>query len=219
MRLLLIRHGQSLGNAKDRIQGLNDEPLTDLGREQARAVACRLQAEHVVGALYSSPLQRALQTAEIIGAVLAVHVQVEDRLKEYHPGVVTGMRFEEVQAQYPEIARRWAEDSWRVPIPGEEGVEAFQRRVMAAMNEIVTAHGGGETVAVVTHGGTLSAYLAGLLELDFRKRQPWVFANASLSMVILGGIRPRLALLNDTCHVDHMEGRTPLWRSWAGESG
>lgn len=219
MRLLLIRHGQSVGNAADRIQGLNDEPLTDLGREQAQALAYRLQAQYAVGALYSSPLLRALQTAEIIAAVLGLDVRVEHRLREYDPGVVTGMRFEEVQEQYPDIARRWAEDSWRVPIPGEEGVEAFQQRVMAAMGEIVSAQGGEEAVAVVTHGGTLSAFLAGLLELDFRKRQPWVFANASLSMVIPGGIRPRLALLNDTCHVDHMEGRTPLWRSWAGESG
>jgi len=219
MRLLLIRHGQSAGNAADRIQGLNDEPLTELGREQAQALAYRLRAQHCVDGLYSSPLLRALQTAEIVADVLGLDVQIEDRLKEYDPGVVTGMRWEEVQAKYPEIARRWAEDSWRVPIPGEEGADAFQRRVVAAMDEIVKAHDGDQTVAVVAHGGTLSAYLADVLELDFRKRQPWVFANASLSMVIPGGIRPRLALLNDTCHVDHMEERTPLWRSWAGESG
>jgi broad specificity phosphatase PhoE len=218
MRLLLVRHGESTGNAADRIQGLNDEPLTELGREQAQALAYRLRAQYAPSALYSSPLRRARQTAEIIAAALELSVRVEDGLKEYDPGVVTGMRLEEVQAQYPEIARRWAEDSWRVPIPGEEGVEAFQQRVMAAIGAIVAAHDG-ETVAVVAHGGTLSAYMAGLLELDFRRRQPWVFANASLSIVIPGGIRPRLALLNDTCHLDHMEGRTSLWRSWAGESG
>lgn len=218
MRLLLVRHGESTGNAADRIQGLNDEPLTELGREQAQALAYRLRAQYAPSALYSSPLRRARQTAEIIAAALELSVRVEDGVKEYDPGVVTGMRLEEVQAQYPEIARRWAEDSWRVPIPGEEGVEAFQQRVMAAIGAIVAAHDG-ETVAVVAHGGTLSAYMAGLLELDFRRRQPWVFANASLSIVIPGGIRPRLALLNDTCHLDHMEGRTSLWRSWAGESG
>jgi broad specificity phosphatase PhoE len=69
------------------------------------------------------------------------------------------------------------------------------------MSEIVASHKGDDTVAVVAHGGTLSAYLAGLLELDFRKRQPWVFDNASLSAVVLGGVRPRIALLNDTCHL------------------
>ena len=53
----------------------------------------------------------------------------------------------------------------------------------------------------VAHGGTLSAYLAGLLELDFLKRQPWMLDNASLSAVIVGGVRHRIALLNDTCHL------------------
>jgi broad specificity phosphatase PhoE len=209
MRLFLIRHGQSVGNAAGRIQGLNDEPLTELGREQARALAQRLGVQAVVGALYSSPLLRAVQSAEIIGEALGLDVQVEDRLKEYHPGVVTGMTWEDVQAQYPEIARRWAEDSWRVPIPGEEGVETFLRRVLAAMEEIVASHSGDQTVAVVAHGGTLSAYLAGLFGLDYRGRQPWVFDNGSLSTVIPDGIRPRLALLNDTCHLDHLEGRAP----------
>lgn len=216
---MLIRHGQSEGNAADRIQGLRDEPLTDLGRQQSRALAYRLQAQHALSALYSSPMLRALQTAEIIAAAVGLEVQVVDDLREYDCGAVTGMTWQEVQAHYPEIARRWAEDSWRVPIPGEEGAEAFQRRVLAAMDGIVAGHDGDETVAVVTHGGTLSAYLAGLLEFDFRKRQPWVFANASLSMVLPRGLRPRLALLNDTSHLDDHEWRLPLWRSWAGESG
>jgi broad specificity phosphatase PhoE len=113
------------------------------------------------------------------------------------------MCFEEVQAQYPEVARRWAEDSWRVPIPGEEGIDVFQQRVLAAMGEIVARHGTDDAVVVVAHGGTLSAYLAGLLGFDFRKRQPWVFDNASLSIVALGGLRPRIVLLNDTCHWNH----------------
>ena len=219
MKLLLIRHGQSVGNAADRIQGLSDEPLTDLGRQQARALAYRLQAQQALSALYTSPLLRAQQTAEIIAAEMGLEVRVVDDLREYDCGAVTGMTWQDVQAHYPEIARRWAEDSWRVPIPGEEGPEAFQRRVVVAMDGIVAAHDGAETVAVVAHGGTLSAYLAGLLEFDFRKRQPWVFANASLSMVMPRGLRPRVALLNDTCHLECDEGRLTLWRSWASESG
>lgn len=207
MRLLLIRHSQSEGNAAHRIQGHHDEPLTDLGREQAQALANRLRAQYILSALYTSPLLRACQTAEIIAGTVALDVQVVDGLKEYDCGVVTGMTLEQVQARYPEIAKRWAEDSWRVPIPEEEGPDAFQRRVLSAMEGIAAAHGADETVAVVAHGGTLSVYLAGLLGFDYRKRQPWVFANASLSMVMPRGVRPRLALLNDTCHLNHMKGR------------
>jgi broad specificity phosphatase PhoE len=74
------------------------------------------------------------------------------------------------------------------------------------MQDILAHHADGDALAVVAHGGTLSAYLAGLLGLDYRKRQPWVFDNASLSVVILGGARPRIALLNDTCHLHHSQG-------------
>jgi len=207
MRLLLIRHGQSVGNAAHRIQGPNDEPLTELGRAQALAVARRLQSEYDICAIYSSSLLRARQTAEIIAELLGLDVTFEDRLREYDPGVVAGMNLEEVQSRYPEIARRWAEDSWQVPIPGEEGIDVFQQRVLEAMSEIIASHDGEDTVTVVAHGGTLSTYLAGLLQLDYRKRQPWVFDNASLSAVVLGGVRPRLALLNDTCHLNHLQRR------------
>jgi len=204
VRLLLIRHGESAGNAAERIQGLNDEPLTATGRAQAEALAQRLRQGYGICAVYSSSLSRARDTAEAIAAALGLSVIADDRLQEYDCGVVTGMCFEEVREQYPEIARRWAEDSWKVPIPGEEGTAVFQQRVWAAMEDIVARHSKEDTVAVVAHGGVWGTYLARLLGLNLDLRQPWVFGNASLSIVLLGGTRPRIALLNDTCHLNHM---------------
>ena len=207
MHLVLIRHGQSIGNASRRIQGLDDQPLTEVGREQAFALAHRLGHEQNLRALYTSPLLRARQTAEIIGRHLGLDLNCDDRLKEYDCGVITGMSFEEVCAHFPEIAAGWQQNPWRVPVPGEEGVESFQQRVMSAMQDILARHIDGDAIAVVAHGGTLSAYLAGLLGIDYRKRQPWVFDNASLSVIILGGVRPRIALLNDTCHLHRGQAR------------
>jgi broad specificity phosphatase PhoE len=59
-------------------------------------------------------------------------------------------------------------------------------------------------LVMVAHGGTWAAYLAILLGLDLGQRQPWAFDNASVSIVTLGGTRPRISLLNDTCHLNHM---------------
>ncbi len=67
MALLLVRHGQSEGNARGVIQGQLDMPLTDRGREQARSVAERLRREGGVERLVASPLARAFETAEVIG--------------------------------------------------------------------------------------------------------------------------------------------------------
>jgi broad specificity phosphatase PhoE len=204
VRLLLIRHGESLGNAAERAQGWQDEPLTELGGRQASALARRLQRESDMRAIYASPLLRARGTAEIMAGALGLGVQYDDRLKEQGCGVVTGLTREEIRARYPEIARNWLTSPWHVSVPGEGSRQSFQERVLAAMGEIATRHAKGGAVAVVAHGGTLSAYLAGLFGLDFRKRQAWCFDNASLSIVVLGGVRPRLALLNDTCHLDEL---------------
>ena len=73
MRVLLARHGQTDWNAAAKIQGASDVPLNARGREQARSLAERVRRERV-GAIYSSPLSRARETAEIIGKTLGVNV-------------------------------------------------------------------------------------------------------------------------------------------------
>jgi len=203
VQLLLIRHGQSAGNAAGRIQGWNDEPLTDEGRTQALALARRLQGEHNVRAIYASTLSRARETAEVIADVLGLHVTFDEQLKEHDIGVVTGLSFKEVQARYPELAKHWQESPWRMPVPGAEDNGAFHRRVTASVDEIVSHHQEDDTIAIISHGGALGTYLAGLVGLDLRRRNPWMLSNASLSIVILGGVRPRIALLNDTCYLNH----------------
>jgi len=185
MRILWFRHGESRGNAEGRAQGLNDEPLTELGHAQAHALAQRLQQEFNICAIHASPLQRALQTAEHVsrlpwgGRPVAIH----QYLREYDCGDITGLTIEEVGCRFPELPRSWASSAVWPPIPGEEGRDVFLRRVMAAMSDITSAHQPEDTVAVVAHGGTCSAYLAGLLGTDYRQRQPWVLDNASLSSV------------------------------------
>jgi len=201
MRLLLIRHAQSTYNAVGRIQGWSDPSLSELGRMQAFALAQRLREEYDIAALYSSTLSRAHETAQVIAHALGLTITLDERLKERHIGIITGLYLTEVEEQYPEIVQRWQHDPCHVAIPGEEDTDVFYQRVISAMDEIVARHGEDDTVAVVAHGGSLGAYLAGLLGLDFHKRQPWIFDNASLSIVILGGARPRIALLNDTCHL------------------
>ena len=205
MHILLIRHGQSTGNAVGRIQGWNEEPLTELGRAQALALGKRLQGEHDADVIYASPLLRARETAEIIGGVLGLDITFDERLKEHNMGVVVGLRFEEVEAQYPEVVKQWRESPWGVTIPGAEKNDAFHSRVMAAMDHIVSRHEDDQTVVVIAHGGVLAMYLTALVALDVRRRPPWVFDNASLSIVLLGGAHPRIGLLNDTCHLNHLQ--------------
>jgi len=202
-RLILVRHGQSTWNAQGRIQGWADPPLDDTGQEQARRLARRLAAEEQdISALYSSPLLRARQTAEAIGLALGLTVQTDDRLKENDVGLLAGLTGDEVERQFPEwIAARRANVEWMVP-PGGEDRDTFLERAVAVMGDIVTHHPD-QSVAVVSHGGTLGVYLAHLLEMPIHRTLPFQFDNTSLSIVKVGERRVRLYKLNDTSHLSN----------------
>ncbi len=197
-RLLLIRHGRSVWNAARRIQGWADPPLDEVGRAQARHISERLRAERPTK-LYTSPLQRAAETAEIIGQALDVPVEADDRLKEHGVGDLEGLTWEEVVDQYPNLAQHWEKGSADMLIPGEENFQSFQARVAATCDEIATRHAE-EIVGIVTHGGVLSAYLNHLIGLPGRF-SPFRFPNCSLSIVEVNAVRPRILLLSDICHL------------------
>jgi broad specificity phosphatase PhoE len=203
MKLLLIRHGQSLGNAEGRVQGIFDSPLSDEGRAQARALGRRLEREGwQLAAVYASDLSRALETAEIVMAGFDVPIVPDARLREYDAGVLNGIIWKEVEHRYPEIWHGLQHSPVWVPIPGEEGAEAFHERLAAALADIRSRHGEGEEVALVSHGGSLGMILTHLLGLDVGRHTPFHFGNASLSIVEFGRRGPFLRLMNDTCHLE-----------------
>jgi len=200
-QLLLIRHGQSTWNAQGRIQGWADPPLSETGLDQARKLAQRLIIEgYPIAAIYSSPLLRARQTAEQVAQALGLPVQTDDRLKENGVGQFTGLTGQEVEQQFPEwVAARRASPAWIAPPDGEDR-GGFASRTAAVMADIVANHSE-QTVAVVSHGGILGAYLIHVLEMSIHRSSPFQFDNASLSIVQVGEHRIRLLKLNDTAHL------------------
>ena len=203
MKMLLIRHGQSVANAEGRLQGQLDSPLTDLGRNQARALGRRLVREGwVASAIYTSDLVRASETAQILSASLGAPVVCDDRLREYGVGVLTGLDWPEIKARFPEIWHGLEYGPTWTPIPGEEGNGPFCARLLAALAEIRSGHGDGQAVAIVSHGGSLGVMLAHLLGMEVKRPTPFWFGNASLSVVEFRSRGAVLSRLNDTCHLD-----------------
>jgi len=204
VKLLLIRHGESVGNLEGRMQGQFDSPLTDRGRDQARALLARLQGEGWKPAgIYSINLCRSAETAGILAAGLDTPVTLDARLREYDIGVLSGVIWREVEVLYPEVWRRLHQDEVEAAIPGEEGLDAFHRRLSSAAADILSAHQEDETVTVVAHGGSLGMILVYLLHLAPRRPLPFRFDNTSLSIVDVGPRGMRLTLMNCTCHLNH----------------
>jgi broad specificity phosphatase PhoE len=154
-RVLLVRHGQSIWNADGRWQGQADPPLSDLGVDQAAAAA---DSELVVGvrALYSSDLERARRTAQLLGVRLGLDPVVDERLRERHAGTWEGRTRAEIEAGWPGFL-----ESGERP-DGYEADASVLARVLAALAAIAAAHDG--DVLVVTHGGvvrTVERHLGG----------------------------------------------------------
>lgn len=203
MRFLFIRHGLSIANAEGWIQGQFDSPLSERGREQSRALTKRLVREGwSVSAIYTSDLSRASETAEILASGLNTLVIPDERLREYGFGVLTGVAWRDVKYLHPEIWQAYHERHEWGPISGEEGNEAFHSRLVAALVDIRTGHVDGDTVAVVTHGGSLGMIMAHMLGMTPRRPHPFRFGNASLSIIESGSGGLFLSRLNDTCHLD-----------------
>jgi broad specificity phosphatase PhoE len=204
LRLLLIRHAESIANSEARIQGQFDSPLSEQGRRQAHSLARRLQQEKwPVAAIYASDLSRAAETARIIGSQLGLPVSLDPRLREYDAGVLNGLTWAEVEARHPALWQEFQRGGKWVPVPGEEGNEAFRARLVAALDEIRTRHEGSGTVIMVSHGASLGMILLHLLGLERKLSSPFAFGNASLSIVEFRARGPVILRLNDTCHLDH----------------
>jgi broad specificity phosphatase PhoE len=206
--LLLIRHGESEGNAAQRLQGQGEYPLSELGREQARRLADRLSKVYDdIAVIYTSSLSRAVETAQILAEAVGAPVVPDDRLQEYDVGQLTGLTMEDIRERFPQIYAAWMEDveEW-ISMPGGERNESFRQRVREVFAEIAARHDGDEDVVVVSHGGTLGAYLAQIMGLSPERRSPFSFSNASLTVVDLSRRRSRLIQHNDTCHLAGLEG-------------
>jgi ribonuclease H / adenosylcobalamin/alpha-ribazole phosphatase len=148
-RFLLLRHGQTELSVERRYSGRGNPALTDLGRRQAEAAARYLGEKGGIGAVVTSPLQRAYDTAAAAAKALGLDVSVDDDLIETDFGAWEGLTFTEAAQRDPELHGRWLRDTSVSP-PEGESFDAAAERVGRARARIIAEHAG-ETVLVVSH--------------------------------------------------------------------
>jgi probable phosphoglycerate mutase len=136
---VLLRHGETALSAERRFAGRGDIPLTEAGLAQAAAAAGRLGARGGIDVIVTSPLQRARQTAEAVAKATGAPLEVAGDLAETDFGKWEGMTFAEVQVRWPDELAAWLA-SVDVAPPGGESFAAVTRRVVAALDRLLTAH-------------------------------------------------------------------------------
>ena len=166
MLQILIRHGESLSNRDGRVQGQADISLTDVGRQQAKAVAswCQTQQFQSPCELWSSPLCRARETAEIIGKATGLSVNLKDDLVELNAGVFQGHLWDDLADRFPEDVTRWRSGDLDFQIPGGESRRQLAQRGGHALQSLSCRSA--RSIIIVAHGGILTAALGLLLGRD-----------------------------------------------------
>jgi broad specificity phosphatase PhoE len=203
-RLYLIRHARPDYDSTARTDtprgSQYDPPLGEVGLEQARLLADRLDLLPRPSALYTSTLARARQTAQVYADRGGIDVIERDDLCEWFGGDWEEKDFEEIFAEHPEAIElfRNQNPAWHLA-PGSEPGGAFQERCVAAVEDIIARHVSGD-VFVVAHGGVINAYFAHILKIA---DQDMFFLpeNTSLNTVVIRGTERLAWFLSDASHL------------------
>jgi broad specificity phosphatase PhoE len=181
-RFVLVRHGETEYNRQGRWQGAgSDPPLNDRGREQARNLATAL-ARVPFDALYSSDLDRALETAHILGASHGLVPRVLEGLREMSHGAWEGKTVEEILDTWPDEYQAFESDPRNVPRPRGDSYGDLAARVWPLLDRLADRHRG-ERVLVVTHGGPIRLVLSDLTGTPLTEREKLGVDNGSWFVV------------------------------------
>jgi broad specificity phosphatase PhoE len=157
-KVFLIRHGETDFNRNHRLQGSMPVPLNANGHLQAEALGLYLK-HHPIDALFSSPLTRARQTADLIGQALNLAVQDEPRMGEIAFGdKFEGLTMPDIKEKYPDEYRMWKSGDLSYVVPNGESRHSVQKRMTDAWEDL-TSNTDYETIALVSHGSALKIFL------------------------------------------------------------
>ncbi len=180
-RILFVRHGHTYWNEQKRYQGFADIELNSQGISESQKLSKRLAIEPIE-AIYSSPLKRAMQTADIVNKNFSKDIIQNENLKEINFGDWEGLRFDEIVNQYPELSQQWIRNPDKMRPPKGENFLDLQKRAIIAFEEIYNANKG-KNVLIVSHGGLISVLICHILQIELAGLWRFIAANTGISVI------------------------------------
>ena len=199
MRLILVRHGETMYNAQRRYTGQSDIPLNTLGERQAAALGESLATDRF-DVIVTSDLERTRVTAEAIAHIHGLAIREDIDLRELAFGEWEGYTYDEVLAKDANRAAQWRVDPAKYAPPGGETVAQLRDRCARALKRWKTQYPEA-SVLWVTHGGLIGVLLCHVLGLDLKRRWQFSHDNASISVLHIRGDRVTIVRLNETAHI------------------
>mgnify|MGYP001461894487 FL=1 len=180
--IIFLRHAQAENNTKRILAGRTEGvPLTKTGIQQAEQISEYLKPLDI-SAIYSSPIERAKHTAEIVTKNSAIDVELDDRLTEIDMGKFTRMNYDDMFAKYGNIFLKFYEND---PVIAEHEVETFpnvQKRILDMVDHVIKKHKN-ENVILVTHMDPIKSMLANVMDLKPKTLFELIIANASFTIL------------------------------------
>ena len=179
--IIFMRHGQAKNNTDKILAGRTPGvPLTEKGLEQASSTA-EFLAQMNISSIYSSPIERAKHTAEIVARSASLDVIVDDRLIELDMGKFTGMQYDEIFANHGNVFIKFYSGELEIAHNGIETFPEVKKRVLGIVDHVVKNHPN-ENVVLVTHMDPIKAMLSTVMTLSPENLYKLIIANASLNI-------------------------------------
>jgi len=197
LKLILVRHGETLANRENRVQGTTDVKLSDYGRMQAEKLAESLKSEPIER-IVSSPLKRAYETARAISKFHGVMIEADRDLQEMNHGDFENLTIQELREKHTSILRQWESDPASIVMPNGESLHDLQRRAWDAIEGITKS---ARNAIVVTHNMTIRTILCKIQDLDMLHIRKMHIDLASKTFVEFRFGKGAIVVLNDTSHL------------------
>ncbi len=202
LTLIFIRHAESEANARGELIGQDESPISSNGERQIKALTKELR-HYKVDVVYTSPLERAVRTAQKIADWHKCPLHLQDALKEIHFGDFETLRFQEIQQRYLEEVEKMLQDGSSYTYPGGESLLDVYKRAALKLNEIRQVHPSG-TVVICAHGGTIRSFLSHLIAKGPELHWHFKIDHASLTIVTIENDFPVIEVLNHTYFMKNM---------------
>ncbi len=197
MKLILVRHGETLSNRENRVQGITDTELSDYGHLQVEKLAESLRSEPIEN-IVSSPLKRAYQTAQAICKFHKTAIEVENKLQEMNHGDFENVTIAELKEKHLPFLKQWFSDPASVAMPNGESLYDLQTRAWNAIEKIV---GNSKNILVVSHGMTIMTILCKIQSLELSRAKEMLVNVASKTYVEFENGKGIITMFNDTSHL------------------
>jgi len=206
LNLILVRHGETYWNDERRVQGGDsDIELNDTGLEQARKLAAFLENEPIT-AILSSPLRRAIATAEVIASYHRLPVEIDQGLRELKVGELEGMSVSNLSTTFSQFLMQWWQDGGVMKLPNGESLVELQQRAWEAVERLLERHktnpehNKGTTLVVVSHYFVTLAIILKALNLPLDCFTKFKLDLGGVSILEIQDYGTRLVTFNDTSY-------------------